>query len=141
MEQITNVEKPVVVEPVVMVKLANLAAAALRETDGTIDVSATLAAVEEQLWALIDEEATSGVRIAAAVNAVFTTYKGKVLTMPSLVNAALAQLDVTPATFAAESEAVAEYVRRTPLEFKIAKGKGGGVSRIVDAPPPKPEKA
>jgi len=121
-----------------MEKCEGLAGCAVRFTDGTIDIDATMEGLESQLQDLSETEATAGVRIGEAVNAVFDLHRGKVLTMPSLVNAALGHLSVTPETFAAESAAVAEYVRqRNGGEFKIAKGKGGGVSRVCDAPPPK----
>jgi hypothetical protein len=119
-----------------MEKCSGLGACAVRFTDGTINVEATLEGLESQLSALAASEEDSAERIGEAVNAVFDAYKGQVLTMPALVNAALGHLDFTPDTFATESAAVAEYVRqRKDGEFKIAKGKGGGVSRVCDTPP------
>lgn len=117
-----------------MEKCQGLSVCAVRFTDGTIDIESTLEGLESQLSALAASEENSAERIGEAVHAVFDAYKGQVLTMPALVNAALGHLSVTPDTFAAESAAVAEYVRqRKDGEFKIAKGKGGGVSRVCDS--------
>ena len=119
-----------------MEKCQGLSACAIRFVDGVIDIQATLEGLENQIMDLVDAEEQSASRIGEAVNAVFDAYKGQTLTMPALVNAALGHLPVTPATFATESAAVAEYVRqRKDGEFKIAKGKGGGVSRSCDTPP------
>jgi len=115
-----------------------LAACAIRNSDGVIDVEDTLEALETQLQNLSAEEADRDYRIGAAVQSVFDQWLGKTLTLPSLVNEALRHLEVTPETFTSESAAVADYVRaRKDGAFKIAKGKGGGVSRRCDTPPPK----
>lgn len=120
-----------------MEKISNLSLACVRsvspKTLGSVDVAATLAAFEAQVLEFVEFEETLGARIETALQATFDQYRGQTLTMPSLVNVALVHLQVTPDTFAAYSAAVAEYVRNRPEEYKIAKGKGGGVSRIADA--------
>jgi len=120
-----------------MEKCSGLGSCAVRWDDGTINVEDTLRGLRTQLEDLALAEEEGAERIATAVHAVFDQYKGQTLNMPSLVNAALAHLSVTPATFAAESAAVADFIRLRKTEFRIAKGKGGGVTRICDAPPPK----
>lgn len=116
-----------------MEKISNLSLACVRYTDGTINEAATLESFKTQVVELIDEEELLGGRIETALQATFKQYRGQTLTMPSLVNVVLVHLTVTPDKFACYSAAVAEYVRNRPETYKIAKGKGGGVSRIADA--------
>jgi hypothetical protein len=119
------------------------------------DLAANLVLFEEAYTALLEERAASFDMIATAVDEVFDTHNKAPLAMPTLVNFAMQRLSYTPETFKALSDSVADYVRenadrheKTDKEtgviiqaaekagtrkFKIAKGKGGGVSRHVKA--------
>ena len=119
-----------------MEKISGLADSAVRATDGTINVEATLAGVAEQLLALVEAESSLSGSIAAAVGAVFDTHRGKVLPMPAVCSLAAGLMGVTPSEFNETVNAIARHIRSNAT-FKVAKGKGGGVSRIADAPPPK----
>jgi len=131
----------------------NLTVTLVSGTDNDLD--ANIAAFTDAYLAFMVESQDQTEKIAAAVHAVFDQYPGMALPMPSLANFALNHLTYTPATFKVLQEKVCEYVRdnadrsekkdengiliqaaeapRTRL-FKIAKGKGGGVTRWSDVP-------
>lgn len=112
-----------------MEKISGLADSAVRATDGSIDVEATLAGVAEQLLALVEAESTLNENIAAAVGAVFDTHWGKVLPMPAVCSLAAGLMGVTPDAYTETVAAIGRYIRSNAA-FKVAKGKGGGVSRL-----------
>lgn len=121
-----------------MEKISGLADVAVRAEDGSINVEGTLAGVAEQLLALVEEESTLSGSIATAVGCVFDTHKGKVLPMPAVCSLAASLMGVTPDAYNETVAAIQRHIRSNAT-FKVAKGKGGGVSRIADAPPPKAE--
>ena len=120
-----------------MEKINGLEELAVRGTDGAIDVSATLTAIGEQLLARAEYEAGLGERISAAVHSVFDANLGKTLASPALASFAATAMGVTPSNYAETVAAISLWVRHNP-EFKVAKGKNGGCSRVCDTPP-KPE--
>lgn len=74
-----------------------------------------------------------------AINMVFDTYKGRVLTKPVLTSHALQHLGVTPENHGALTEAVDSWLKANTGEGKtlmVKKGKGGGFSRTADMPAP-----
>jgi hypothetical protein len=117
-----------------MEKINGLADVALRATDGTIDVESTLAGVAEQLLALVEAESTLSGSITTAVGCVFDTHKGKVLPMPAVCSLAAGIMGVAPDAYNETVAAIQRHIRSNAT-FKVAKGKGGGVSRLADAPP------
>lgn len=122
----------------------NLATFCERAEDGSIDVDATVLKFEGELLKYQVERETELATIGAAVHGVFDSHKGTTINMPAVVTMALQSLNVQPATYAALSERVATFVRDNASDkredgrsFRIAKGKGGGVSRwcdVVDKP-------
>lgn len=118
----------------------NLATFAVRDEAGELDLSATVAKFEGALLQYQAERETELATIGAAVNAVFDAHKGASINMPAVTSLALQKLNVQPETYKALSERVQAFVRDNASEergggiFRIAKGKGGGVSRWADVP-------
>ena len=121
-----------------MEKISGLADVAVRAEDGSINVEATLAGVAEQLLALVEAESTLSGSIAEALATVFDTHRGKTLPMPAVCSLAAGLMGVSPSEFNETVAAIGRHIRSNAA-FKVAKGKGGGVSRLADAPPPKAE--
>lgn len=106
---------------------------------GLVDVAASTAKFEGALATYIAERETEATQIGAAVNAVFDEHLGKTLTMPVVQALATQQLNAQPENWKVLSERIATYVRENATpggSLKISKGKGGGVSRLCDAPAP-----
>lgn len=129
--------------------MASLLIALVLGSDGKTDKAATLASCGDAIDLYTAERETEEATIADAVGALFDEHKGAALNMPYVCNEACRSLNVQPANFKALTERVAEYVRehaqgekvgetweRPESEFVISKGKGGGVRRRADIPPP-----
>jgi hypothetical protein len=119
-------------------------------SDGKTDKAATLASCSDAIDKYTAERETEEETISEAVHALFDQHKGARLNMPYVVGECLRTLNVQPANFKPLSEKVAQYVRdnsqgekaedgsvaRPDSLFLIGKGKGGGVARRCDLPPP-----
>ena len=125
----------------------NLATFAVRDSDGELDLSATVTKFEGALLAYQAERETELATIGAAVHAVFDAHKGTNINMPAVTSLALQKLNVQPETYKALSERVQSFVRDNAGEresgaiFGIAKGKGGGCCRWEDVPVKEPKAA
>jgi hypothetical protein len=126
------VKLPILKESV-MEAIKGLAGLCVRHSDGTVDVDATLSEVADQLVALAEAEATLAGAISEAVHGVFDAHLGKVLPMPAVTSLAVQAMGVSPEHFATTTEAVATWIRNCG-QFRVAKGKGGGVARLRDLP-------
>ncbi|MFA6270667.1 MAG: hypothetical protein WC657_05690 [Candidatus Paceibacterota bacterium] len=115
------------------INLATLAALCVRNEDGTIDVQSTLYDIEDALDVLRTQESESLAAIANAVHQVFDAHLGQVLSMPAVCSIASGLMGVTPQEFVETQKAVGLWVR-TSNQFRVAKGKGGGVTRLRDIP-------
>lgn len=110
---------------------------------GTIDRAASLAAAEAALDSYVAEYDTQNEVIAEAVSAVFDTYKGANVTMPTIAGIALRSLNAQPSNYKTLEKLVLSYIRdntdqdgeapRTRM-FRVKKGVGGGVARWSDVP-------
>ena len=129
--------------------MATLLIALVLGSDGKTDKDATLASCGDAIDKYTAERETEEATIAEAVGALFDTHKGAALNMPFVCNEACRQLNVQPVNFKTLTERVAQYVRdhsqgekvgdsfeRPSSEYVISKGKGGGVRRRADIPPP-----
>lgn len=117
----------------------NVSSFVVLTTAGLVDVAASAAKFDSALATYIAERETETVKIGDAVNAVFDSHLGKTLTMPVLQSLATAQLNAQPENWKVLSDRVAQYARDNAGPdgtLKIAKGKGGGVSRRCDASAP-----
>ena len=107
---------------------------------GSISREESLASAEAALDAHIAQQETQQATIADAVNAVFDTYKGANLTMPTIEGMTLRHLNAQPANYKVFGKLTLDYVRANAGDrasgktFGISKGKGGGVCRWVDVP-------
>jgi hypothetical protein len=117
----------------------------VRAEDGSIDLDATCTKFAGDLLKYQAERETEAEVVGAAVHAVFDQFKGARLNMPAVTSLALQKLNVQPENFKTLSERVQGYIRDHAGEqgsgslFGIGRGKGGGVIRWADAPPPKAE--
>lgn len=116
-----------------MEKINGLSSVCVRNDDGTINVQATLFEVEDQLLKLASKETESLGAISEAVHSVFDQHVGQTLPMPHICSAACGLMGVGPSEFVETQKAVGLWVR-TNAEFKVSKGKGGGVCRLRDVP-------
>jgi len=116
-----------------MENIKNLSEVAVRNDDGTINVQASLFEIEDQLVALASKEEESLEAISNAVHSVFDDHLGATLAMPAVCSFASALMGVEPKDFVETQKAVGLWIR-TSNQFKIAKGKGGGVVRLRDVP-------
>ncbi len=122
-----------------MGKTMDLSAFVVRAADGSVDEGATQEKFAGELSAWIHSQEEESGEIALAVSAVFdSSPKGANLPMPALVSLTCQALAVTPETYVSTSEKVHAFIRNCP-EYKVAKGKGGGVKRVCDIPPEEPK--
>lgn len=115
----------------------NLATFCVRDESGAIDVGATVLKFEGEVQKYQAERELESETVGAAVNAVFDEHRGAVINMPAVTSMALTRLGVQPETYKVLSERVQEYIRTNATDtrgglFRIAKGKGGGVTRWAD---------
>lgn len=119
----------------------NLATFAVRDSSGNVDLDGTMVKFQSELLKFQAERETETAVIAEAVTAVFDQHRGANIQMPAIVTLALQRLNVQPESYKVLSERVADFVRANAgteraegKTFRIAKGKGGGVTRWVDVP-------
>ena len=117
-----------------MEKINGLSSVCVRNDDGTINVPATLFEIEDQLLALAVKETESLGAISAAVHAVFDQHVGANLPMPHICSTACGLMGIGPSEFVETQKAVGLWIR-TNNEFKVSKGKSGGVVRLRDRLP------
>jgi hypothetical protein len=118
--------------------------------DGRINLDASCAAFRSAAIKRQAELETEQTQIAEAVSAIFDTYHGKPIAMPTLGSMVAQRLNAQPENFKVLSDRALEYVRANSQttgseeegnlvqhpssEFVIGKGKGGGCYRRADAP-------
>ena len=124
-----------------------LAAYAVRDEAGQIDLEETCGQFASDLIKFQAERETETSVVAEAVNAVFSAHPGAKMNMPYVTGEALKLLNVQPETFKLLTERVQVYIRDNNGDrpsgklFHIGKGKGGGVCRWSDCPLTDEEKA
>lgn len=118
----------------------NLATFAVRDSDGELDLDGTMTKFQGVLLQYQAERETELATIGAAVNAVFDQHKGATINMPAVTSFALQRLNVQPESYKVLAERIQTFVRDNASDergkglFRIAKGKGGGVTRWSDVP-------
>jgi hypothetical protein len=117
----------------------NLSTFVERDASGALDLDTTMTKFQGALLQYQAERETELETIGTAVNAVFDEHRGATINMPAVTTLALQKLNVQPESYKALSERVQSFVRDNASDerngggtFRIAKGKGGGVSRWVD---------
>ncbi len=104
------------------------------------DRSASLKNAEAAYDKHIAERETEQETIATAVTAVFDSFPGAALTMPTIEGMVTRQLNATPANYKALAKLGLDYVRancgtrESGALFSKSKGVGGGVRRWADVP-------
>jgi len=112
----------------------------VRFSDGSVDRDSTLERAEQALDAFIVETSEHDARLASVVGAVFDKLNGARANMPYVVSQCLSALGTKPEQFKQVAEDVANFIRASSgtrasgAVYRIAKGKGGGVSRWRDVP-------
>lgn len=117
----------------------------VRDSSGSVNVASSANAYAEALTKWCSSNEVASETIETAVEAVFDRHPGR-LPMPALVSAAVNELGSTPAQFKTLSDRVHGYVRGQAKlgRLEVAKGAGGGVSRVClpgEEIPAKPAKA
>jgi hypothetical protein len=108
----------------------------VRSSDGSVDVSASVAKYTEALASWVSENEYDVEAVAAAVNTVLDANAGKRIAKETLVDFASRELGATVDTFRALTTRARHYVDgqiEAGLLFSV-KGPGGGVSREAPAP-------
>ena len=112
---------------------AIMAALAIRNEDGTVDVESTQVRFSEELDKWVENSATENERIAAAVTEVFASQpKGKHIATPVLTSLVVARMNVGIDDYADTAEKIADYVRENEATYYMGKGKNGGVQKCAD---------
>ena len=122
----------------------------LVSTDGHIDQEASAEAFRGALVKRVAELETEQTQIAEHLTAIFDTYLGKPIPMPTLGSMVAQRFNAQPENFKVLSDRALEYVRANSQstgseekgnlveypnsEFVIGKGKGGGCYRRADKP-------
>lgn len=130
--------------------MANSLTVELVTTDGRIDQEASKDAFDSALIKRVAELETEQTQIAAHLTAIFDTYLGKPIPMPTLGSMVAQRFNAQPENFKVLSDRALEYVRANSQstgseedgnlvlhpdsEYVIGKGKGGGCYRRADAP-------
>lgn len=109
----------------------NVADLVVRNADGSIDESASRDKFLEALRAHEVNAEANRAKASVAVEALFDTYKGRVLNKPMVISAALGALGATPENHAELSEAIESYIDISPA-YASKKGRGGGIRRLAD---------
>lgn len=106
----------------------------VRSSDGSVDLVASATKYGEALaeWAALNEVPSE--TIEAAVEAVFDSHPSG-LSMPALVHYAVTELKADPAQFKAMQDRVSAYIKgqcaNNTGRLNVAKGKGGGATRLA----------
>lgn len=108
---------------------------ALRTKDGAVDIQATHTRFTQELHSFIQSEKMDNEVIAAAVKTAFQTHNVTTLPMGAVLQYTMELLNVVPSDYSMISERVRRYVKNNASRFKVAKGKGGGVSWIPESTP------
>jgi hypothetical protein len=109
---------------------------AVRGVDGAVDQEATVARFAAQLAAFAEQDGTISQTVVLAINSVFDSKPlGVHLPMPSLEFLTMMALNLHEGTNISALQAKIGAVIRSSPEFKVARGKGGGVVRVCDIPP------
>jgi hypothetical protein len=113
----------------------NLAQYIVRLTDGSLDLDSTTLKFQADCEKYEIENKADNAAVKDAIHAVFDQYPSNI-NMPALVSLVAGKLGASPAQFETIKDRVADVIHASP-EFKVAKGRNGGVSRpvTVAAPP------
>ena len=108
----------------------------VRGTDGSVDQEATVTRFAQQLAEFAEQDKTVSQTVLAALNAAFDAQpvKGVRMAMQAVVFITMKQLNPPEgANITMLQNKIAAVIRSSP-EFKVGRGKGGGVSRVCDIP-------
>jgi len=126
-----------------------IATLAVVSADGSVDVPATLALMEEALNEYVESRSSSAERYRTALDEVLSSpqIKGKRVDKNSVVSHTLTKLGVSFENWASEKEALESFIKQHSSDtreeataekpYTVARGKGGGVSRWDLLPEPK----
>jgi hypothetical protein len=110
---------------------------AIRGADGSVDQEATVTRFAEQLATFAEQDRIVSQTVMTALNAAFDAQpvKGVHLAMPSVVFLTMKELHLDESTNIPALQAKIGSVVRSSPEFKVVRGKGGGVVRVCDMAP------
>lgn len=111
-------------------KAFDLSGYVTRSTNGAIDVQASHLKFTQDIASLVATEKTDNEVIAGAVEKAFTDRKVKHLGMNAIIHYTMENLEVDPSNFNTIRDRVAQFVRSNTKQYKVSKGKGGGVERL-----------
>jgi hypothetical protein len=103
--------------------------ATLITNNGCVDINATLEALRVDLEEKIAKDAELIVKVEMAVNSVFDTYSGKTILMDAILNIVGNKIDSDFSNFTEVRKVIRAFLRSSK-KFTVAKGKGGGVTRL-----------
>lgn len=114
----------------------NIGSYVVRGSDGTVDHEATLHKFAGDLSKYEANRETEAGALAGVIHAIFDENLGKHLGKKWFISEALRRLNATPDNWSTLEKRLETFLKESP-EFDSAVGKGGGLYRVKDAPPPK----
>lgn len=100
---------------------------------GTIDVQGTHLQFTQDIASLVAAERADGEVIAKAVEKAFKDRSVTTLGMNAILHYAMENLDVDPGNFNSIRDRVATFMRTNKNQYRVSKGKGGGVEWLHQA--------
>lgn len=113
----------------------DLSGYAKRTASGSVDIQATHLQFTKDIAELVAAEKTDNEVIALAVEKAFRDRQLTTLGMPAILHYAMENLEVDPTNFNMVRERVANFVRTNQRNYKVSKGKGGGVQWLGNEQP------
>lgn len=138
MASTTTIEKTEKTEPKTekTEKAIDIANYVVRTNTGAIDTQGSHAKFARDVASLVQSERMDNEVIGLAVAKAFKDQKVSTLGMNAILHYSMENLEVDPGNFNAVRERVANYVRSNTRDFKVSKGKGGGVQWLQHAAAP-----
>jgi hypothetical protein len=107
------------------------------DNNGLVDVSATEAEFSSKLGEYAALQKADTETTAAAVAAVWDAHPNtSVMALDSLATLAAMSITKNPGELATVKDRCADHIRHATALYKIARGRNGGVSRVVAQPAP-----
>ncbi len=93
-------------------------------TDGSIDITATLAAIEADVLELVVEHESKGERLLTGINAAFDAHPGESMSTDYVITEALRLMGATsdPKTYASTKKELAGFIKANHQGEKLADG-------------------
>lgn len=112
-----------------------------RNSNGSIDIDASTKAYAEALADWANKNETPVEEIESAVESVFNSFPGQRLTTSFIISNTIVAMQATPEISRSLTKRIQAYLKGQVQSgrFNIAKGTGGGITRLANPGEPIPE--